>query len=71
MFFLWHLEGGLPSMLLFILEVLTGTGIGKGLSSELEGFDSFGVGSSRLSIWNYKNNNNMNQAIIFNYVDVN
>jgi hypothetical protein len=26
--------------------------MGKELGSELEGFDSFGVGSSRLSIWN-------------------
>jgi hypothetical protein len=26
--------------------------MGKELGSELEGFDSFDVGSSRLSIWN-------------------
>jgi hypothetical protein len=39
-------------MLLFVLEVVigTGTGIGEGLGSKFEGFDSFGVGSSRLSI---------------------
>jgi hypothetical protein len=41
-------------VLLFILEVVTGTrtgtGIGEELGSKLEGFDSFGVGSSRLSI---------------------
>jgi len=39
-------------VLLFVLEVVTGTEtkMGKELGSELEGFDSFGVGSSRLSI---------------------
>jgi hypothetical protein len=33
-------------VLLFVLEVATGTGIGTELGSELEGFDSIGVGSS-------------------------
>jgi hypothetical protein len=53
-FLLLDLEGGSPSlsMLLFILEVVTGTRteMGKELGSKLEGFDLFGVGSSRLSI---------------------
>jgi hypothetical protein len=41
-------------LLIFVLEVVaatgTGTEMGKELGSELEGFDSFDVGSSRLSI---------------------
>jgi hypothetical protein len=51
-FLLLDLEAGLPSLsvLLFVLEVATGTGTGKELGSELEGFDSIGVRSSRLSI---------------------
>jgi len=55
-FLLLDLEGGSPSLLvlLFILEVVTGTGtgteMGKELGSKLEGFDLFGVGSSQLSI---------------------
>jgi len=51
-FLLLHLKDGLPSVLQFVLEVVigTGTGIGEGLGSKLEGFASFGVGSSRLSI---------------------
>jgi hypothetical protein len=37
-------------VLLFVLEVVTETGIDKEFGSELEGFDSFDVGSSLLSI---------------------
>jgi len=41
-------------VLLFVLEVATGTGTGTGIGTELgfelEGFDSIDVGSSRLSI---------------------
>jgi hypothetical protein len=39
-------------LLIFLLEVVTATGteMGKELGSELEGFDSFDVGSSRLSL---------------------
>jgi hypothetical protein len=37
-------------VLLFVLEVVTGTGIDKEFGSEFEGFDSFDVGSSPLSI---------------------
>jgi len=50
-FLLLHLEGGLPSsVLLFVVEVVTETGIGKEFGSELEGFDSFDVRLSLLSI---------------------
>jgi hypothetical protein len=37
-------------VLIFVLEVVTGTGIGKEVGSELKGFDSFDIGSSLLSI---------------------
>jgi hypothetical protein len=53
-------------VLLFVLEVATGTGTGTGigteLGSELEGFDSIGVGSSDYPS-EIKKNNNMNQHL--------
>jgi hypothetical protein len=52
----------LPLVLLFVLEVVARTS--EGLSSKLEGFDSFGVGSFDYPFGIKNNIHNMNQLII-------